>query len=348
MRKVLIVLAMLFISAARAQTSLTLYGIADLGIDRQRGGVDGAVTKVSSGIESGSRLGFKGVEDLGDGMQALVQLESGIAMDTGSNNQSGLPFGRQIYVGLKDAYGSLTLGRQYTALNNILCGEIDPFRCGLAGSAYSIMSVGGTPTNGGNGSRTNNAIKYTAPVDADLKLEATYAPGEVAGNFRAARTVGGGLGYTHGAWLLRAAFNAVTDALAKSTARVKLAGLSYDADVVVFSAAYAANDGSYSTLTNTPKKTTHDVLLGARVPLGPHTLIVSGIHGSAQDAAHGGVTQLALGYTYALSRRSDLYTSYGKVRNSVPKSALNAGGFFTIGNAIDGGTGNSAMNLGMR
>src|SRR5476649_1738578 len=134
MRTILITLIVVFTNAAHSQTSLTVYGIADLGIDRQQGGVGGAVTKLSSGIENGSRLGFKGIEDLGDGMQALVVLESGIAMDTGANNQSGLPFGRQIYVGLKDTFGSLTLGRQYTALNNILCGELDPFRCGLAGS----------------------------------------------------------------------------------------------------------------------------------------------------------------------------------------------------------------------
>jgi predicted porin len=66
-----------------------------------------------SGDQQGPRLGSQGREDLGDGAQALVVLESGVSFDTGSFAQGGLAFGRQAYVGLSSRYGAITLGRQY-------------------------------------------------------------------------------------------------------------------------------------------------------------------------------------------------------------------------------------------
>ncbi|MFD2273333.1 porin [Undibacterium arcticum] len=228
-----------------------MYGLADLGLDRQSGGTAGSVTKVSSGIQNGSRLGFKGTEDLGGGVSALFVLEMGIAMDTGNSNQSGRPFGRQAYTGLKGDFGAVTLGRQYTAIDGALCGGTDPFGCGLAGTAGNLFSDGGTPTNDGNGSRTNNAIKYTAPVTAGFNAEATYAPGEVAGNNTAGRTMGGAIGYGNGPFNIKLAHNNVANATDTSRAKVTFLGGKYDFGPVALSLGLALNRDAFFPATPT-------------------------------------------------------------------------------------------------
>ena len=331
--------------AAFAQGSVTLYGLADLGVDLQNGGAAGSIKKLSSGIQNGSRLGFKGSEDLGDGASALFVLEMGIAMDTGMQNQSGRGFGRQSFVGLKSRVGMLTLGRQYTAVNNALCGDIDPFGCGLAGTAGNLMSAGGTPTNGGNGSRTNNAVKYTAPPTAGFTGEVTYGFGEVAASSKAGRTIGGSVGYQTGPLTLRLAYNGVEDATASNTAKVAIVGGRYDTGPVIVAFAYAINRGAFSANTNISNPDSRDALVGVIVPFGVSNLLASYIkkrdHSSDNDAS-----QFALGYTYALSKRTNLYSSYAHIRNT----ALNTNkvAFYTVGNAIDGGTGDSAFNVGIR
>lgn len=67
-----------------------MYGVVDAGLSFENGNKDGAVRKLTGGIASGSRLGFKGVEDLGGGGTVLFQLESGIQADTGASGQGGV------------------------------------------------------------------------------------------------------------------------------------------------------------------------------------------------------------------------------------------------------------------
>ena len=334
-----------FTDAAFAQGSVTIYGLADLGVDLQNGGAAGSIKKLSSGIQNGSRLGFKGSEDLGDGASALFVLEMGIAMDTGTLNQSGRGFGRQSFVGLKSSAGTLTMGRQYTAVNNALCGDIDPFGCGLAGTAGNLMSVGGTPTNDGNGSRTNNSVKYTAPPTAGFSGELTYAFGEVAASSKAGRTIGGSIGYETGPLTLRLAYNGVEDATGSNTAKVAIFGGRYNTGPAIVAVAYAINRGAFSSNTNIANPDSRDVLVGVTVPLGVSNLLASYIKKSDRSG-NNDASQLALGYIYALSKRTNLYTSYAHIRNSAPNT--NKADFYTVGNAIDGGTGDSAFNVGIR
>src|SRR5437868_4896157 len=98
-------LAAAFAGAAQAQSSVTVYGAVDLGLVLERGPA-GSVTKLSSGVEAGSRLGFKGTEDLGGGLSAKFVLEMGISVDNGGLNQGGAAFGRQSLVGLAGGFGS--------------------------------------------------------------------------------------------------------------------------------------------------------------------------------------------------------------------------------------------------
>lgn len=334
-----------FAAPTFAQSSVTIYGIADLGADMQRGGVAGTIYKVSSGIQSGSRLGFKGTLEVAPGLSALFVMEMGVSLDTGASNQGGLVWGRQAYAGLRTDYGSLTLGRQYTAVNNALCGDIDPFGCGTAGHAGNLMSVGGTPTNGGNGSRTNNAIKFTSVDYSGVKGELTFAPGEVAGNHQAGHTLGGSIGYTKGLLTLRLAHNSVVNPTNTHTANVTFLGGKLDAGPAVLALGYAINKGAFSANSNIANPDSRDILAGVSVPIGAGSLLASYIKRDDRFARNN-ASQAAIGYSYALSKALNLYTAYAHIHNTAPNT--NAAAFYTVGNAIDAGTGDSAFNVGGR
>ena len=99
--------------AAHAQSNVTIYGLFDVGVQLEDAS-NGKTVKVVSGGRSGSRLGFRGSEDLGGGLSAIWVGESGLNLDTGGLGQGGRFFGRQVYVGLKGGWGTLVGGRVAT------------------------------------------------------------------------------------------------------------------------------------------------------------------------------------------------------------------------------------------
>jgi len=104
--------------AAHAQ-SVTVYGILDLAVERlgDVGPAGASLTRVPGLTGSvPSRLGLRGAEDLGGGLKAVFTLEMGLGADTGALNQGGRAWGRQTYVGLAGPWGAITAGRQYTML----------------------------------------------------------------------------------------------------------------------------------------------------------------------------------------------------------------------------------------
>src|SRR5690606_1129817 len=124
MKKTLLAAALLagFAGAAHAQSSVTLYGIVDVGVggnklhDSAAGG-DDARYGLMSGVQSGSRWGLRGSEDLGNGLRANFQLESGFDVANGRQgpgSQEGRLFGRQAWGGLSGAWGEVRAGRQVT------------------------------------------------------------------------------------------------------------------------------------------------------------------------------------------------------------------------------------------
>ena len=346
MKKLPLAFAMLaaFAGSAAAQSNVTIYGLIDGGVEHQSGGAAGSVTKVTSGIQNASRIGFKGTEDLGGGMSALFTLENGFALDTGAMLQGGALFGRQSFVGLKGNFGTVTLGRQYTPIFTSLCGAIDPFACGLAGNAANLMSQGGTAATGG-GPRTTNAVKYAAPVISGVMAEVTYGFGEVAGDSAALRTIGGQVGYTAGPIVVRLAHNNVNNATATAKSKVTTLGAKYDLGMAAVHVAYAINKNATAGNTNVAQADTRDALVGVSVPFGASTILASYIRKSDKTAAGNDASQFALGYTYALSKRTNLYTSFAHIDNTV---ANNAVGYYTAGNATDAGSGDRSFNVGVR
>ena len=179
MKKSLIALAVLAASgAAMAQSSVTLYGVADvyLGSAKTDNGLaNGSVTQtvINSGNFNGSRWGLKGTEDLGGGLKANFQLESGFNIDTGSSAQGGLLFGRQAWVGLSGGFGAVKVGRVYTAYDDVN-GQFN----GAFDSSFSPS--GNVMKSTGYASRANNGLRYETPAFGGLTAALTYGLGENA------------------------------------------------------------------------------------------------------------------------------------------------------------------------
>jgi predicted porin len=109
------------VTAAHAQSTVTLYGLIDEGVDFNSNLNGQRQWKMSSGDAQGSRWGLKGAEDLGGGYKAVFQLENGFDVNTGRLMEGGREFGRQAFVGLSnDSIGTLTFGRQYDSLVEFL------------------------------------------------------------------------------------------------------------------------------------------------------------------------------------------------------------------------------------
>jgi predicted porin len=116
--KLLVISSALFAAGVQAQSSVTVYGVIDIAAQLETNGDGNGKTlkKLNSGATGGSRLGFKGTEDLGDGLKANFKLESGFAPDTGFQSDASRFFNRESWVGLENQIGDLRFGRQYNML----------------------------------------------------------------------------------------------------------------------------------------------------------------------------------------------------------------------------------------
>lgn len=330
MKKSLIALACAsaFAGSANAQ-SLTTYGIVDMGFVSESG--PASIQKLTSGAQSGTRLGFKGTEDLGNNMKALFVLETGIAADAGGFNQSA-GFARQSFVGLQSDSGTLTLGRQYTPFFLALNAVADPFASGLAGNAQNLIPSSGI--------RMNNAVKYASPTFSGVSGEVAYGFGEnAAGNDRASKNVGGSIGYTDGTLNVRLSYhkaNGTTALTSDLNDTSTILAANYKFEVAKVFAAYSDNNVEISG-----RGKSRDLLIGVSVPFGNHTFIASYINKNGRSNANLDADQLGLGYTYALSKRTNLYAAWASIDNK-------NGAPYTVGNNSELGSGDRAVNLGVR
>jgi predicted porin len=166
-------------NVATAQSSVTMYGIIDEGLQfATNSGGKQLWNLNSSNGPSGSRFGFKGSEDLGGGMHAFFALESGLNINTGQYLQGGTPFGRLAAVGLgSNQFGQLSLGRQRDPAFDLLgpMVEANTYGGALAGRPGDLDNLGGTY-------RVNNTIKYVGPALGGFNIEALYALPGTPGN----------------------------------------------------------------------------------------------------------------------------------------------------------------------
>jgi predicted porin len=333
MKKSLLALAVLgaFAGAASAQTNVTIYGIADVGVQYSKPEVNGVgenTTGLTSGIRNGSRLGFKGSEDLGGGLSAIFTLENGFNLDDGTLAQGGRLFGRQAWVGLQGGFGALKLGRQNTPIHNAL-DSIDPFGTGLAGNIENNF-------NGGlNGDvRMDNTINYSLPTNlGGFYGEFAYGFGEVAGDNSANRKIGLSVGYANGPIKAVLSYHNVDGATdAAEDDRTVMLGGTYDFGVAKAHAAFANNKGAgASTFGGVAQDLatavtgagfalpadlkSRDYMLGVSAPVGAGTVMASWTRKDFRDLPAGAeaeVDYFAVGYAHNLSKRTNVYTSLAR------------------------------------
>ncbi|WP_408585779.1 porin [Paraburkholderia bannensis] len=195
---------LLLASAAHAQSSITLYGLIDEGLNFTSNAGGHSAWAMASGDTAGSRWGLKGSEDLGDGYKAIFKVENGFNINTGKLGQDSSMFGRQAYVGLSsDRYGTLTLGRQYDT-------SVDDYGfASLTAAGNWAGDIATHPFDSDNADwdfRVNNAVKYVTPTWRGLTGEAMYGFSNAAGGFANNRLWGATLNYQNGNFTAAASY----------------------------------------------------------------------------------------------------------------------------------------------
>jgi predicted porin len=200
MKKTLLAAALLagFAGAASAQSSVTLYGILDAGLIYKNAKYSNTDSNISNfgmayGTQSGNRLGFKGVEDMGSGNRLTFQLENGFDIGNGTMGQGSRLFGRQAWFGVEnDAWGYARMGRQLNFATDYF-GALDPFSQGFAQA--NIGSVFGST----NTYRLSNALKYQTPTMGGFTAGVMYsfATGIDSTYIDNGKNIGSGTGYSY-------------------------------------------------------------------------------------------------------------------------------------------------------
>ena len=381
MQKKLIALAVagLVSGAAFAQSNVTVYGVVDMAMVNSSGDRSGTnqgsanYSGIDSGVWSGSRIGFKGEEGLGNGLKAIFTLEYYIAPDIntgigsapttqgagGSGSNS-----RQTFVGLNSAkLGTAALGRQYapgyafSVRNDALAGSTVSALVTMNGAGKNSIVSG---TNG----RINNAITYASPNWSGFTANAIYGYGE--SGVRATDGVsqgnngfwGAGLNYANGPLNLDVVYQSrqgITTALLTTSAGLSVAsaatqdsvnewalGGSYDFKVVKIYGTYA--DQNDNNGTSAQEASNRVWSLGVSAPVFTNGKVMLGYADLSWDrSGAGSSSSWALAYQHSLSKRTTLYTAYTYADND--NNALNAAG--PVGNTKFLGESNNTFVAGV-
>ncbi|HTH60727.1 MAG TPA: porin [Paraburkholderia sp.] len=158
-------------TAAHAQSSVTLYGTLDAGIVYVNNVQGSHAWVLGTSALSPTSFGLRGVEDLGGGLKAIFNLESGFNLNNGTLANNNTLFGRKAYVGLtSDQFGGLTLGRQFDSVVDYL-GPMSS-----AGQNYDVL-LAGHPYNNDNVAgmfSLRNTIKYTSANYSGFQFGGLY------------------------------------------------------------------------------------------------------------------------------------------------------------------------------
>ena len=335
---------------AHAQSQVTVYGIVDVALAHMNN-ADAAghgVTREPSLTGSlPSRIGWRGSEDLGGGLAAVFDMESGFNPDVGTLGQGGRIFGRQAWVGLRGRWGTLQLGRilNMTYLATMKSDVLGP-------NLFSINSIDLYLPN----ARSDNAIGYlgtfggltvgaTWSVGRDASSaggpSATGCAGEVPGNARACRQFTALLGYDTTAYGIDATYDKLYGNAGAAGGLTSSAD--YDRRITsngwVMAGAVKIGAGVIDRKTVAAAGVTESDLfyLGASIPVAPRLTLDAqvarkNVKGSPDD------TNLAVArLTYALSARSAVYAGVGRMDNhGAAAIALDAGGATAPGKAQSG------------
>ncbi len=294
--------------AASAQSSVTIYGIADAAVGRQDTGVaNGSSTAITSGTQSTSRIGFRGIEDLGSGFKAVFNLEAGVALDTGMGDSA--LFGRRAVVGLESQYGSLMIGREYSPVADV-ANATDINGQGFYGSNLSSFGAGRLTR------RISNSVSYKTNSLAGFKLGLAYGAGETTTG-PSLDLMGISAAYAGGNLYVGAAYHTY-ERLVTGDDKEWMAGLGYKMGPVELRANYMTAD---PTGANNQYEQAN---AGVSYTFGVNKLFLNLQRSELESGAKGDLVSIA--YTYNLSKRTNFYASYATLRN-------NASGVFGITSA---------------
>lgn len=330
-------------TSLHAQTNVQIYGIADAGVEYVTkvpvaGGGTGSLARLQSGNAASSRLGFRGREDLGGGLAATFTLESGFALDNGTLSQGGRLFGRQAYVGLGSGYGEIQLGRTTTPIYEY--GLVfDPVGPAVYSSAvYDLSFVG----------RADNAVKYAGRFGG-LKTTAQYSLGynsltagaaEVPGASRVGKEIGLHADYTVGGLVVGGAFDrkyGTTIATQRNTDERIVVGATYEMKPLKLFASYLRQTAE------TPGTKTQGKYywLGANYAVTPALTLLTGAYFFDPAGADNKSTMYTLMGSYALSKRTDIYSLVSTVKTQARSTAGLSG-------TVNAGDNQSGLIIGLR
>lgn len=284
--------------AAFAQTNVQVYGVMDAAIaSEDNGSAEGRHTVINSGNQSSSRLGFRGTEELGNGLKALFNIEAGVSLDTG--NTDSAMFGRRSVVGLEGGFGTLTVGREYSPIASVAAAT-DVFGQGFFGSNLSAFTTNRLSR------RLSNSVNYKSSAMSGFKVLAAYSAGEKttgpSGDLK-----GVAVEYADGGFYAGAGYHVLSRAAASNDKEYALgAGYKFGDFEVKGNWLVADQDGVNNKFTQ--------YNLGAAMTSGAHKYFVNLQQNKIENGAKGNAWALA--YSYALSKRTNLYGTYASLRNN--------------------------------
>jgi predicted porin len=360
MKKSLLALAALtaFAGAASAQSSVTLFGIMDLSLRNVDNGSGGKLRTLSTDGQASSRLGFRGIEDLGGGLRAAFWLEGALAPDVGGggkvtangNTADPMVWTRRATVGLIGGFGEVRLGRDYTPTFSNMVTH-DPF--GYVGVA-TLANVRGLSSSLGSGAgtavRANNTVSYFLPALGGVYGQVQYALAENApGN----GYFGARVGYAAGPLNVAAAYGKTLHGfgvatppavppMADNLTNINLLA-QFDLGFVKLSGVFEKSDYR--------QESSKLYGLSGIVPIGAGNLKLAYVKTtgstdkgplgiSASDSRYG-ASQYSLGYVYNLSKRSSLYAQVGRINNA---GKANFSGNVTATTPAVAGFGNNSVS----
>jgi predicted porin len=284
---------------AHAQTNVTVYGVMDasIGVEDTDAPGEDSRTVVNSGNQSSSRIGFRGTEDLGNGLKALFNVEAGVALDTGAADSN--LFNRRAVVGLQGAFGTITIGREYSPIAAVAAAT-DILGQGFYGSNLSAFATNRLTR------RLANSVNYKSENLSGFTVNAAYSTGERAVE-PSGDLSGISLEYRNGGLYLGAGYH-VLERLATGDDKEYAFGAGFTMGAFEIKGNYLVAD---QTGPNNEYKNAN---IGGAFTSGANKFFLNFQQQKLENGAKGNAVTLA--YSYALSKRTNIYSTYAQLRNN--------------------------------
>ena len=251
---------------AHAQSSVTLYGVVDIYAGHASSAL-GSWTRMKSGGNADSRIGFRGTEDLGAGHTARFALESAVNPETGSGGANGMSFARQARVGVAGPWGALDLGRMYTPMFQAMA-KAEPY---VLNTVFSPMNLGAATftvpaaatAQRAFAPRSNNMLRYQTPSSPDWHGELAYAFADDGATNRSGELYGGSLAWTRAPLYVAYAFQHVRAATAAKPEAVRTRHQSLSAKYSFSKSFHAFAIATHTTASNPALRNARLISAGA-------------------------------------------------------------------------------------